>query len=395
MKSEGAALLLLEYGIQVDIPEEDVAANGDCNNTSFALSISPTNYIEEGLSLRATTVLFWREKLQSSVLPDNVLVNSGIPSLGLLLDELAIPQHWDFQGYDLATNLYAGASGYSVLLVDLNSNLVFPIYPDGIIREAGMNLKYDSLKTAVIVKYRDHYEALVNNDGVRAVLLSLRHQFEQEANLPPHELPRVDPTDEAATEVEMKLPREGEVKKSRDEKEKQSKEEEKQSMDEKINKVTERVDGDHIELEAVEIDALSLAGSQMKKELKIRYQKLIVEKPDFSSKISEEGWKSRSPWDLLGDVSRLEHQVGVAKIVAEFESVHPWTIGGFNGLRPVKASGGRASYTLRTPPPPLSVVLRQNCKPAGFFKEAWISPAKSSKNKIKAYEKAKVKAKKQ
>ena len=86
---------------------------------------------------------------------------------------------------------------------------------------------------------------------------------------------------------------------------------------------------------------------------------------------------------------------GVAKIVAEFESVHPWTIGGFNGLRPVKASGGRASYTLRTPPPPLSVVLRQNCKPAGFFKEAWISPAKSSKNKIKAYEKAKVKAKKQ
>ena len=119
MKHKGAVFVEQEHGVKVEIPSDSVAANGDCNSTSIALSISSTNYIEEGRHLRTDTVLFWKEKLNSSAIRDDVLADFGVPSFGVLLDQLAISGNWEFDGYDLATYLYTGAIGYSVLLVDL------------------------------------------------------------------------------------------------------------------------------------------------------------------------------------------------------------------------------------------------------------------------------------
>ena len=95
MKHKGAVFVELEHGVKMEIPSESVAANGDCNSTSIALSISPTNYIEEGRNLRTDTVLFWRERLNSSAIRDDVLAVFGVPSFGDLLDQLAISSNWE------------------------------------------------------------------------------------------------------------------------------------------------------------------------------------------------------------------------------------------------------------------------------------------------------------
>ena len=369
MKHKGAVFVEQEHGVKVEIPSDSVAANGDCNSTSIALSISSTNYIEEGRHLRTDTVLFWKEKLNSSAIRDDVLADFGVPSFGVLLDQLAISGNWEFDGYDLATYLYAGAIGYSVLLVDLDIDQILPVFPDGLIREMGLGLGFDPEKTSVIVKLNGHYEALCNGVGVRGILISLREEFEEQAyrpqganppqvlDQPPLDQPEGGLQDEVLVEVE-----------------------------EAVGPIGDAVA--QAKLKAVEKDAGSQAGALMKKELKLRYERLILEKPDFSRKISEEGWRTRSVFDLLGDVSRLEHQIGVAKIVADFEREYPDTLGGFNGLLAARAKGGR-SHSLKNPPPPLSVVLRHNSKPDGVYREVLVTPVKSTKLNAKALKKAK------
>ena len=84
----------------------------------------------------------------------------------------------------------------------------------------------------------------------------------------------------------------------------------------------------------------------------------------------------------------MEHQIGVAKIVANFEREHPDTLGGFNGLLAARAKGGRR-HSLKNPPPPLSVVLRHNSKPDGVYREVLVAPVKSTKLNAKALKRAK------
>ena len=398
MKHKGAVFVEQEHGVKVEIPSDSVAANGDCNSTSIALSISSTNYIEEGRHLRTDTVLFWKEKLNSSAIRDDVLADFGVPSFGVLLDQLAISGNWEFDGYDLATYLYAGAIGYSVLLVDLDIDQILPVFPDGLIREMGLGLGFDPEKTSVIVKLNGHYEALCNGVGVRGILISLREEFEEQAyrfqgvnspqvlDQPPLDQPEGGLQDEVLVEVE-----EEEAGEDRAGLEPCSDPPGQCPGHKDLGKISVGpIGGDvsHAKLKAVEKDAGSQAGALMKKELKLRYERLILEKPDFSRKISEEGWRTRSVFDLLGDVSRLEHQIGVAKIVADFEREYPDTLGGFNGLLAARAKGGR-SHSLKNPPPPLSVVLRHNSKPDGVYREVLVTPVKSTKLNAKALKKAK------
>ena len=175
MKKTAANALKAKYKIALCPPLAEVNANGECNTTAIAVSIGVENYVEEGINMRAQTVVFWKNLLSRNLLSDDAFDWQGVPSLQCLLEQLAICKQWDFPGADLATYFHSASTGRSILLVDLDSRQVIPIYPDSLLGCVGIGgMKYDPLKTAVIVKYKSHFEALLNNASVGPVLEHLK-----------------------------------------------------------------------------------------------------------------------------------------------------------------------------------------------------------------------------
>ena len=128
----------------------------------------------------------------------------------------------------------------------------------------------------------------------------------------------------------------------------------------------------------------------MKLKLRTKYEALLMQKPDFARKLTEKDWTGRSAWDLLGSVSQLENQVGLANLLADLSHAVPELRVG-SGQRNGR---GRRSRRNKALPPPLSFILRQSNKPAGIYKESTSDCLTTSKakNKAKAFARALKKA---
>ena len=177
MKGAAVELIRKRFEVTLKAPAEDVAADGECNTTSIAQSIGVKDYVKAGTHMRSTTVSFWRDLLTRNLVADDALFLKGISSLTSLMNELALPKNWDFDGADLASHLHSAATGRSLLVVDLDISDIIPIFPDDLVKSHSIGISYDPLKTGVVVKYRNHFEALYTHPFVTPILQFLRGDF--------------------------------------------------------------------------------------------------------------------------------------------------------------------------------------------------------------------------
>ena len=177
MKGAAVELIRKRFEVTLKEPAEDVAADGECNTTSIAQSIGVKDYVKAGTHMRSTTVSFWRDLLTRNLVADDALFLKGISSLTSLMNELALPKNWDFDGADLASHLHSAATGRSLLVVDLDISDIIPIFPDDLVKSHSIGISYDPLKTGVVVKYRNHFEALYTHPFVTPILQFLRGDF--------------------------------------------------------------------------------------------------------------------------------------------------------------------------------------------------------------------------
>ena len=203
IKKKGAAIASKYFGQTFTFPEENVDKDGECLCTSFCLSDSANDYKLRGSKLRLSCAKYCQALLTSSAIDWAAFSEkTNIQDPKTLFKKLETPKEWDYDGFDFMPYLISFSEGVSILLIDIGSGLITPIFPDSLISGPLFKKPFDSNKTRVIVKSGHHFEALNNDDFVGAIMEGCRR--DQVSELYPHLSSEL--FDQAVEEAMLALP---------------------------------------------------------------------------------------------------------------------------------------------------------------------------------------------